>query len=88
MAWVAASLVEKLQVELQMSRDRGGVVRLDLPHKCVALVLEDAYFLYRAVGRKRFLQHLLAECGKGAINAAHINGAIGGTALVVDLVES
>lgn len=60
---------------------------LDLPHKGISLVLEDAYLLYRTVGCKGLLQHLLAEGGQGAVYAAHINGAIGGTALVVDLIE-
>lgn len=58
-----------------------------LPHKSISLVLEDAYLLYRPIGCKGLLQHLLAEGGQGAIYAAHINGAIGGTALVVDLIE-
>lgn len=60
---------------------------LDLPHKGISLVLEDAYLLYRTVWCKGLLQHLLAEGGQGAVYAAHINGAIGGTALVVDLIE-
>lgn len=99
MAWVAASLVEKLKKtrdEREMCRqlkiiDANLGARhfffCDLPHKGVSLVLEDAYFLYRTVWRKGLLQHLLAEGGQRAVHAAHIHGAIGGTALVVDLIK-
>lgn len=60
----------------------------NLPHKCIALVLEHAYLLYCAVGREGLLQDVLVEKAReGAIDAAAVDGAICGTALVVHLVE-
>lgn len=59
-----------------------------LPHKCIALVLEHAYLLYCAVRRECLLQDVLVEKARqGAIDAAAVDGAICGTALVVNLVE-
>lgn len=59
-----------------------------LPHKCIALVLEHAYLLYCAVGREGLLQDVLVEeARQGAIDAATVDGAICGTALVVHLVK-
>lgn len=60
----------------------------NLPHKCIALVLEHAYLLYCAVGREGLLQDVLIEKAReGAIDAATVDGAICGTALVVHLVK-
>lgn len=60
----------------------------NLPHKCIALVLEHAYLLYCAIGREGLLQDVLVEKAReGAIDAAAVDGAICGTALVVHLVK-
>lgn len=59
-----------------------------LPHKCIAFVLEHAYLLNGAVRRECLLQYLLVEeAREGAVDAATINGAVGGAALVVHLVK-
>jgi len=61
---------------------------VNLPHKCIAFVLEDPYLLYCAVGREGLLQYLLVEeAGEGSVDAATVDSAIGGAALIVDLVK-
>lgn len=60
----------------------------NLPHKCISLVLEDAYFLDGTEWRERLLQDLFAEsAGQSATDSAAVNGTVGWTALVVNLVE-
>lgn len=60
----------------------------NLPHKCVAFVLEHAYLLYGSIWRECLLQYLLVQKAReGAVDAATIYGAVGGAALVVHLVK-
>lgn len=59
-----------------------------LPHKCVALILEDAYLLYCTIWRKCLLQYLLVEKAReGAIDAATVYGAVSRAALVINLIK-